>query len=175
MEIKAEVDAFQEAYAMARAGDPLFRAKLTDAVLRVASRKTKADLSDDVGKDLFREELRLALDPVLFPVHVGSEADANARHEASGLRAGSSNDRATMRGLFYEHELLVDAAAKTIQLDGGPVARFSGGETDVWVEDAAGRGIYVDVSGLHGDFAGTVHAGILGRTRNVYFSSFLIQ
>lgn len=175
MNLKAEVDAFEEGYATERTSDPLYQAKLTDAVLKVASRKTKVDLDDTVGKDVFREELRIALDPVLFPIHVGNEARADARHAESGLRAGSSIDRATMRGIFYEHALEVDAAARTIRIDDGPEVHFSGEETDLLVEDARGRSLYVDVTGLKPDFHGPVQAGVLGRVRNIYFSSFLTQ
>ena len=175
MNLKAEVDAFEESYATERASEPLYQAKLTDAVLRVASRKSKAELDDTVGKDVFREELRVALDPVLFPIHVGDEERADARHTESGLRAGASMDRATMRGIFWEHTLEVDAAKKILRLDAGPDVPFTGEETDLLVEDERGRSLYVDVTGLRPDFHGKVQTGVLGRVRNVYFSSFLTQ
>jgi flagellar basal body-associated protein FliL len=175
MSIRAEVDAFEESYATRLTNDRLYQAKLTDAVLKVASRKTKDDLDDPAGKDLFREELRIALEPVLFPVHVGNESEASARHGESGLRPGSSMGRATMRGLFFEHELELDAAAKTVRLDGGPSVTFSGEETDLAVEDGHGRTIYVDVNGIEPAFRGSIHAGVMGRVRNIYFSSFLTQ
>ena len=150
-------------------------AGLTDAVLKVASRKTKEDMDDPAGKDLLREELRVELEPVLFPVHVGNEHEASARHDASGLRPGSSIARSTMRGLFFEHELEVDAAKKTIQLDGGPLVAFEGEESDLSVEDGQGRIVYLDVSGLAHGFHGALHVGVMGRVRNIYFSSFLTQ
>jgi flagellar basal body-associated protein FliL len=175
MSIRAEVDAFEEAYATEQTTDALHQAKLTDAVLKVASRKTKEDMDDPAGKDLLREELRVELEPVLFPVHVGNEAEAGARHGESGLRPGSSIARSTMRGLFFEHELEVDAAKKTIQLDGGPLVAFEGEETDLAVEDEQGRIVYLDVSGLAHDFHGALHVGVMGRVRNIYFSSFLTQ
>lgn len=175
MSLKAEVDAYAQAYAAERTTDPLYQAKLTDAVLKVAARKTKLDLDHEVGKDVFREELKVSLDPVLFPVHVGNEASAGARHAESGLRAGASNDRATMRGFFYEHKLDVDTVLHTIRLDDGQPLRFKGDETDLLVQDSAGRGVYVDVSGLHQGFRGQVRAGTFGRVRNIYFGSFLTQ
>ena len=175
MSLKAEVDAYAETYATERTADPLYQAKLTDAVLKVAARKTKLDLDTEVGKDVFREELKVALDPVLFPVHVGNETAAGGRHPESGLRAGASNDRATMRGYFYEHKLDVDTVLKTIRLDDGQPLRFQGDETDLLVTDAAGRGVYVDVTGLHHGFRGPVRAGTFGRVRNIYFGSFLTQ
>ena len=175
MSLKAEVDAYAQAYAAERTADPLYQAKLTDAVLKVAARKTKLDLDTEVGKDVFREELKVALDPVLFPVHVGNETAAGGRHPESGLRAGASNDRATMRGYFYEHKLDVDTVLKTIRLDDGQPLRFQGDETDLLVTDAAGRGVYVDVTGLRHGFRGPVRAGTFGRVRNIYFGSFLTQ
>lgn len=175
MSLKAEVDAYAEAYANERTADPLYQAKLTDAVLKVAARKTKLDLDTEVGKDVFREELKVALDPVLFPVHVGNETTAAARDVLSGLRPGTSSDKATLRGLFYDHALEVDAAEHTLRLDGGPPVRFQGDETDLLVLDAQGRSLYVDVSGLHPGFRGNVHAGTFGRVRNIYFGSFLTQ
>ena len=173
--LKVEVDALEETYATARTNEPLTQAKLTDAVLRVASQKTKSELDSAVGKDVFREELRDALDPVLFPLHIGNELQAGARDETSGLRPGRSVDRSTMRGLFYDHELVVDAADKTLRLDHGPEVAFNGDETDLFVGDKNGKGIYVDVSGLEPDFSGPVNAGTFGRMRNVYFVSFLTQ
>jgi flagellar basal body-associated protein FliL len=173
--IRAEVDAFEEAYAAELTADALHQARMTDAVLKVVSRKTKEDMDDPAGKDLLREELRVTLEPVLFPVHVGNEADASARHGESGLRPGSSIARATMRGLYYEHELELDAGEHTVRLDDGPLVAFGGEETDLLVEDGQGRTIYLDVSGVQPGFRGTLHVGVMGRVRNIYFSSFLTQ
>ena len=41
--------------------------------------------------------------------------------------------------------------------------------------DARGNGVYLDVSGVHGDFEGVVPVGTFGRVRNVYFNTFLTQ
>jgi flagellar basal body-associated protein FliL len=175
MSVWAEVDAFHETYAAEVTADSLVQAKLTDAVLRVASRKTKQDLDAQAGKELFREELRAALEPVIFPIHVGNDAAAGARHAESGLRAGSSIDRSTFRGLFFDHELEVDAGKKLIRLDGGPAVQFEGEEVDLAVEDENGRTLHVDVTGIAADFHGTLHVGVMGGVRNIYFSSFLTQ
>ena len=175
MSIRAEVDAFEEAYATALTTDALHQARMTDAVLKVVSRKTKEDLDDPGGKDLLREELRVTLEPVLFPIHVGNAAEASARHGESGLRPGSSIARATMRGLYYEHELELDAHGRTVRLDDGPLVAFEGEETDLVVEDGQGRTIYLDVTGIAAEFHGTLHVGVMGRVRNIYFSSFLTQ
>jgi hypothetical protein len=175
MLLKAEVDAYEEAYATERAQTPLVQAKLTDAVLRVASLKTKASLDDAVGKEVFREELRLALDPVLFPIHVGDEHEPNAPDPASGLRPGTTLEQSTLRGLFHEHVLHVDAIEKTLQLDDGPKTHFQGTENDLQVEDAQGQTLYVDVSDLDHGFRGDVQVGVQGRIRSIYFASLLTQ
>jgi len=108
-------------------------------------------------------------------VHVGDEHDAEARHEESGLRAGRSNASSTLRGLFYEHHLALDAGKKTIALDDGPSVSFQGDEADLFVADARGKGVYVDVSAVQADFDGRVPVGTFGRVRNVYFNTFLTQ
>jgi flagellar basal body-associated protein FliL len=175
LKLNVEVDAFEEGYATARASQPLYQAKLTDAVLRTASQKTKGELDNGVGREVFRDELREALDPVLFPVHVGDEHSPEAAHEESGLRFGRSVARSSMRGLFYDHVLHVDATKKSLRLDDGNELTFLGDEPDLFVADARGKGVYVDVGGLHADFVGTVPVGTFGRVRNVYFNTFLTQ
>jgi flagellar basal body-associated protein FliL len=175
LKLDVEVDAFEEGYAGARAAQPLYQAKLTDAVLRTASQKTKGELDNAVGREVFREELRLALDPVLFPVHVGDEQAPENAHAASGLRAGRSIARASLRGLYFEHVLHLDASGKSLRLDDGEDVAFQGEETDLFVADARGKGVYVDVSALHQDFDGEVPVGTFGRVRNVYFNTFLTQ
>jgi flagellar basal body-associated protein FliL len=175
LKLNVEFDAFEEAYASARTKDPLHQAKLTDAVLRTASQKTKGELDSAVGREVFRDELRVALDPALFPVHVGNEKAADSAHEASQLKPGRSIARSTMRGLFHEHMLTVDATRKAIKLDDGSEVIFQGDETDLFVPDARGKGVYVDISSLTKDFAGQVRVGTFGRMRNVYFNTFLTQ
>lgn len=175
MNLKVEVDAFQEAYATSRATEPLYQAKLTDAVLRTASQKTKAELDSAVGKEVFRDELRVALDPVLFPVHVGNQQQVEGRHEKSGLRPGRSIASSSMRGFYHEHELHLNTATKTISLDGGREFAYQGDETDLFVSDAHGKGVFVDLSGVRGEFKGDVPVGTFGRVRNVYFNTLLTQ
>jgi flagellar basal body-associated protein FliL len=174
MKIMAEVDALDPAGVTERAHDPLVQAKLSDAVLKTASRKTKADL-DEVGKDVFREELRAALDATLFTVQVGDDSGKGERHGSSGLGPGHSIERSTLRGLFLEHTLEVDAPSKTIRLDAGAALTFAGDETDLEVESSTGDTVFVDVSDLEADFQGEVHVGVLGSVRNLYFTAFLIQ
>jgi flagellar basal body-associated protein FliL len=173
--VMSEVEAYDEARATERAAEPLYRARLSDAVLKTAARMTKGDLDDPLGKEVFRGELLGAIEAVLFPVHVGNPDAADERSAASGLGPGDSIDRSTMRGLFFECVLLVDASERTIQLRGGPLQRFQGSETDLEVVDAAGQSVWVDVSRLEPGFRGEVPVGVLGRVSKVYFTSFLVQ
>jgi flagellar basal body-associated protein FliL len=175
MDATIEVDAFEEARASERAADELCRAKLSDAVLATASRKTKDDLDDPMGKEAFREELRLVLEQVLFPVQVGATDGKGSPHAESGLAPGLSIDRSTLRGSFFGHAVDLDAAKKTIRLDGGPLVRFEGGETDLAVCNQDGDCIFVDVSHLDPAFQGEVQVGVLGWIRRVFFTSFLMQ
>ena len=175
LKINVEVDAFEEAYAGARAAQPLYQAKLTDAVLRTASQKTKGELDNAVGREVFRDELRLALDPVLFPVHVGDEHSPEAGHKESGVRFGRSISKSSLRGFFYEHALHIDAPEKTIRLDDGKELTYVGDEADLFIADARGKGVYVDLTAVHGEFVGSVSVGTFGRVRNVYFNTFLTQ
>jgi flagellar basal body-associated protein FliL len=175
LKLNVEVDAFEEAYATARTKDPLHLAKLTDSVIRTAAQKTKGELDSAVGREVFRDELRVALDPVLFPVHVGNDKAAEGAHEASRVKPGRSAARSTMRGFYYDHALTIDATRKAIKLDDGEEVIFQGDETDLFVSDARGKGVYVDVGGLAPEFAGQVRVGTFGRVRNVYFNTFLTQ
>jgi len=175
LKLNVELDAFEEGYATARVTQPLHQAKLADAVLRTASQKTKGELDSAVGREVFRDEMRLALDPVLFPVHVGNEKAAEGRHEKSGLKPGRSAARATMRGLYFDHALALDTTRKSIKLDDGEELIYTGEETDLFVADARGKGVYVDVSELAPEFHGKVPVGTFGRVRNVYFNTFLTQ
>ncbi|MSR63026.1 MAG: flagellar basal body-associated FliL family protein [Planctomycetes bacterium] len=175
LKLNVEVDAFEEGYAGARAAQPLYQAKLTDAVLRTASQKTKGELDNAVGREVFRDELRIALDPVLFPVHVGDEHSPDGFHEESGLRAGRSISRASLRGLFYEHQLHLDAGKKSLRLDEGEELTYRGDEVDLFVADAYGKGVYLEVTGVTSDFVGEIPVGAFGHVRNVYFNTFLTQ
>ena len=174
MTLIAEVVARDVVDVHERSKDPLHEARLSDAVLKVAARKTKTELADAPGKEILREELRDALDEILFPVVVGNRRP-DARHAESGLAPGLSIDRSTMRGSFDEHILELDGPAKTIRLDGGGPVAFVGAETDLEVRNPRGDKIYVDVSRYVPDFQGEVHAGVLGSVQNVYFTTFLVQ
>jgi flagellar basal body-associated protein FliL len=173
--LNAEFDAYEEGYAQERIQLPLYQAMLTDALIRVASQKTKTQLGDAVGKEAFKEEVRAAVDPILFPIHVGNPDDPHGADPKSGLRPGASALRSTMRGPFHDHELWVSGPKRAIRLDDGANFVFQGDERDLLVEDAHGSFVHVDVTELDPDFTGTVHVGAFGRVRNLYFGQFLVQ
>jgi hypothetical protein len=186
MRLNAEYYAYDEAYVAGRlAGgdgteaaaseDPLYTATLQDAMLRLAATKTRDQVTDPVMIDAFLEELREAVDPVLFPVCIGDSKSQRQRDSVSGLRTGDSTLESSLRGLLHESALLVDAAAKTISLDGGPPVRFEGTERDLRVVSKDGASAYVDVTGIVPEFSGEVPIGVPGRVRGIYRESFLVQ
>jgi len=175
MRVEAECESHAAGYPAARAADRLVVARVRDAVLRAAWRTTKAELDREGGPEELRAALARALDPLLFPVHVGDPDDPWGADAASGLRPGPSIGGATMRGAFDEHRITVDAPARTLALDGGPPVAFEGEERDLMLADERGRTVAVDVTGLRAGFRGEVRVGVLGRVRSVLLPSFLTQ
>lgn len=175
MTLKAEVYAYNQAYPVARLADPLYVAKLKDVLIGISTQKSKEEIETPIGKEIFKEELRESVDKVLFPVHVGSEDSPHDGHAKSGLRPGESCRKSTYREGFMSGVLTVDAARKTIALDGGAAVGFRGDETDLQVADASGRFVYVDVTALHDGFKGEVHTGTFGRVKSILFDSIIFQ
>ena len=175
LSLKAEVDAYDETYTALRVADALYQARLTDAVIRVASEKSKKQLDKEAGREVFREELRRAVEPILFPLHLGDPHAFASVDEESGLALGFSAAASTVRGLFYDHRIAVDAPRKTLTLDGGAPVSYRGDETDLELKDAQGETLFVDVTGIRPGFVGDVRVGVMGRVRSIYFSSFLTQ
>jgi len=175
LNFKTQYSGYDETYAEARITDPLFQASMIDALIRLGRQKTLEDVEDDIGVGIFAAEIRDALDPLLFPVHVGNETSTTDPHEESGICAGSSNHLATMRSGFKTHKLKVDAVRKTISLDGGPEVSFDGSEEDLMLENGPGQRIYVDVSDLEPEFVGEVHVGTFGKLNDILFSRLLTQ
>lgn len=175
MKLKAEYEAYDEAYATARVVDTLYQAKLQDALIRIARQKSKDDLDDAAGEEIFMGEVREGVDPLLFPIHVGNETSHTAGHEDSGIAPGNAIHRSTLRGGFFDHVITVDAPARTMSLDGGPATEFVGDEDNLTLINEYGQTLYVDVTGLSPEFKGEVHAGTFGRVRSVLLDNFLIQ
>ncbi len=174
MTLQAEFDAYEEAYATSRVGDTLYQAKLKDALIRVGRQKTKAELDDAVGEDVFKEEVREAIDPLLFPLHFHAE-DVNGADEASGLRPGRSIERSSLRGGYWAHTIELDEEGKKARLDEGPETTFAGDEQDLVLENEHHETVYVDVSQLEPGFEGRVQVGTFGRIRKIYFGKLLVQ
>ena len=175
MTLQSEYDSYEELYATTRVADPLYQAKLKDALIRVSRQKTKEDLDDAVGEEIFKGEVREALDPLLFPIHVGNEIDCNGVHETSGIGPGRSIEKSTLRSGFFAHRISLDVPAKKIRLDDGPELTFEGNEIDLQLQNEHNDILYVDVSKLIPEFVGEVNAGTFGRVRNIYFGKLLVQ
>lgn len=190
MALNAEYFAYDEAYVVGRLGgaapagghggdapkeDPLYIAMLKDALLKLAATKTRDQVTNPSLMDGFLEEVRAAVNPILFPVHVGDSHSASAPDSHSGLRTGESVMDATMRGFLHEHALAFDGKKKTIALDDGPTVTFDGTERDLKLTNKAGQSVFVDVSDFNPEFAGEVPIGVPGRVRRIYRDSFLVQ
>jgi flagellar basal body-associated protein FliL len=173
--LQAEYDAYDDKYAATRVADPLFGAKLLDTLISLGRQKTREQLDDHIGEETFKEEVRVAVDPLVFPLHVGNAKDHTVADEESGLIPGRSSVQATMRGGFNGHELRVDQTRRTIVLDNGVPISFSGTETDLLVENEHGLTVFVNVSQLQEDFVGSVRVGTFGHIREILFSKFLVQ
>lgn len=177
LQMKPEVmyQVYEANYLTTRVTDQLYLPQMKNAVLRIASNKSMEDLFGEANQDGFMEELSEALDPILFPVHIGETTLPWDPDEESGLRPGLSMEKTNFRGNFFDHALHVDSAARTLQLDDGPVTEFKPGDPDVRVVDSNGAVIFVDVSGLTEDFSGEVQLGVLGRIITILPLDMLIQ
>jgi flagellar basal body-associated protein FliL len=183
--LSAEYFAYAEEYVSARLGhakggasateDPLYLVMLRDLLLRKAGRRTREQIEDPVHMEAFLMELRSELEPLLFPLCVGDSLSPQAADAKSGLRVGESTMESTMRGLLHEHELEVNAPARTIRLDDGPVTTFRGDEHDLKLLNAEGESVHINVTGLSEKFVGEVPIGTAGRVRRIYRNQVLIQ
>lgn len=189
MELNVEYFAYEESYVTERLGtgggdghgagggegDSLYLAMLKDALLNITARKTRDQVTDSVQIDAFLEEVRVAVDPLLFPVCIGDSHRQTMPDSKSGLRLGESTTDSTFRGMLHEHELLIDAMEKSVQLDEGPVVKFDGSERDLKVTAKDGTFVFLDVTTLNPEFQGAIPVGIAGKVRRVYRERFLVQ
>ncbi len=173
--LSARYEAYDETYATARAADELYKMDETHALVVLARHKTKAELDAPLGEDNFSYEIRDALNPLLFPIHVGNEESTYEPDDDSGLRPGTSTSEATMRAGFYSHVLKVDGPRGSIALDDGPAVQFDGSETDLMLESELGKTVYVDVTDHNPEFVGDVHVGSFGRIMTIRFADFKVQ
>ena len=187
MELNVEYFAYEESYVLTRlgtgagaddkggGGDPLYLAMLQDSLLQIASRKTRDQVTDPVQIEAFLEEVRVAVDPLLFPVCVGDSHSQTKPDTKSGLRAGESIDASTFRGLLHEHFVEVDGFQRTLRLDDGPMVTYTGTERDLKVENGLKQFVRLDVSAIKPEFVGRVPVGIAGKVRRIYRDKFLVQ
>jgi hypothetical protein len=175
LDLNIVYDAYEETYFLARAEDPLMNAEIKDALVGLTSAKTREDVADSVNRPVLMEELRAAVDPLLFPVHVGETAVPTRADPTSGVGPGMSAHDSTFRGEHDLHLLKVDAVERSLQIDDGPVIGFEGHETDLSVTTADDSVLYLDVSGLKDGFQGEVRVGVMGRVRRILWNEVLIQ
>lgn len=189
MLLQAEYYAYSEAYVQGRLGggggdgghgpaaaeDPLYLAMLKDALLTIAARKTAEQMTDQAVSDVFLEEVREAVDPILFPIYVGDAMSPQQSDTKSGLKVGEDHVRSTMRGLLHDHALRIDGAARTIALDGGSAIPFTDRDRNLKVINQAGECVFVDCSGYKAPFTGEVPVGVPGRVRRIFKDSLLVQ
>ena len=80
------------------------------------------------------------------------------------LKAGERHDQSA-----------VDAVARTLQIDDGPVVDFEGNEEDLEIRTSTGKVVYVDVTEVVGDYQGELKIGIHGRIRQLFASDLIAQ
>ena len=170
-----EAFAYDETYTTQRAGDLLYQSWLQNDLGMLLRSMSLEEVYGGTEGQLFAQRVRRTVEPILFPVHIGTTLAHLDRDEESGLRPGDSYRRATFRGRFHDHVLKVDAVGSTLQLDEGEPVPFSGDEVDLFVPDQTGEGIYVDVSTIEPDVVGEVPVGIHGRVRQVFLTQNIAQ
>lgn len=175
--LQAEYMGYDEVYATARVADPLYQAKEKHSMIGLASTKTKEDLEDLIGKERFAQELREIVNPILFPIHVGNELQAEGGHEDSGLEPGRTVDKSTMRLGFQDHFVHIDGPMGTIQLGKGEPVDFVGAEDqeNLAVFDEDGLCLFLDVTGLDPEFVGDVNVGTFGHVKSIFYADFIVQ
>lgn len=172
LNLNVKFDAYAADYLTQRTADAVCNAEVRDQLVAISSAKSRQDVSDKVLKPVYLEEIRHAVEPLLFPLHVGEGPAPGDADVASGLKPGLTNS--TFRGLFEDHLLKVDAVARTIALDDGTPVEFTGEERDLAIESPKGA-IYVDVTGLTPEFVGEVKVGVKGQVKRVLWDEVLIQ
>lgn len=188
MGLTAEYLAYDEAYVNGRLGigdagghggtpveDPLYTIQLKNALLSLASMRTREQVTDPVQIEGFLEEARRLVEPVLFPVYIGDSFSPHHGDSKSGLKLGESMPESTMRGLLHDHDIEVDPVKKRLRFDAGQPVDYEGRERDLELVNPDGEKVWVDVTEIKDDFTGKVPIGVPGRLRKIYRESFLVQ
>ena len=171
----AEYVSYTKSYVPGREKDPFFDSYLNAKVLEVSSTKSIDEMLRGAAQLAFAEEIRHAIDSIVFPVHLGETTHPLDVEKKTGLRPGSSHMDATFRGRIHDHVLKFDGQARTMQIDEGPVATFGGDEEDLMLETVDGAYVYVDVTGFEEEFIGEVPIGCHGKLRKVILNGTIAQ
>ncbi|MBL4769598.1 MAG: hypothetical protein JKY61_00245 [Planctomycetes bacterium] len=172
---QVEFFAYDAEYLTARMGDSLYMAWLNDSFTGLASNKRLDEIFEGANRERFAQVIRHAVEPVLFPVHIGTSDSPLDLDPESGIRPGDSYRLSTFRGSFWNHTLTIDADAKTLIVDEGNPTTFSGDELDLKVQTPSGEFVYLDVTSMTPDFSGTVQIGVKGRIRQVFLTNMMAQ
>ena len=173
--LDAEFRAYDAGYVTGRSGDPFFASLLQSRIGRTATSKTIAQITEGVNQEVFAEELRAEVEPIVFPIHVGETANPLDKDPETGLRPGVSRSASTFRGRFYDHVLRYDGVERSIQIDDGPAVTFGGEEEDLLVETAQGELLYLDVTHHEPEFVGEIHIGTRGHLRRLILRDVIAQ
>jgi hypothetical protein len=175
MDLRVEYDAYQQTYGSSRIENPLYIAKLQDRLLTISSQKTADEVLERGTQEIFLQQLVEAVEPILFPVHLGNAVKPTDADVPSGLRPGLMHFESTMRDPLHKQKIRVDAPNRTLRLGQGEEYQFQGTEENLVLRDEQGRTVYVDVTEVKKDFVGEIQVGVKGRIRHLYKSKFIIQ
>lgn len=175
MSLNAMFDAYAEDYVAKRTADPVYQPLLIDAILGVTTSKTREEVHGPLAQETFREELRRAVEPIIFPLHVGDAESPHGADSESGVKPGLSAHRGTLRDPLEDRLLYVDAPMGRVRIGEGPEFAFSPGERDLRVVDERGLDTYLDLSDVVPEFRGQVKVGVHGRIRQLLFQEYLVQ
>ncbi len=162
-----EYAAYDPSYLEVRTADPFYEPYLKSKAELIASSRHLSESAIGAEREEFAAALRIGLEPIVFPVHIGDTVNPLDQDKKSGLRPGVSHPEATFRGRFYEWKLHVDGPARTLRLGEGTEATFSGDEDDLEIRSQTGETLYVDVTHFDPSFTGELNVGVRGKLRHI--------
>lgn len=170
-----EYVAYEPTYLASREKDVFFLSYLRSKIGAITSDKHVEAVVGGQTREVFAEELRHAIDPIFFPVHIGNTAMPLDENEPTGLQLGSSYMDATFRGKLEDHVLHFNGPARTVRIDEGPENTFNGDEDDLRVETSAGTTVFLDVTHCNTEFVGQVQIGVHGKLRKILIVEDIAQ